>query len=63
MNAVTQNKVETQVVETSVIACDGGNGGLGHPRVFLNLGHERQAVCPYCSRQFVLAEGVKAGGH
>jgi uncharacterized Zn-finger protein len=55
--------VETQIVDTPVVACDGGNGPLGHPRVYLNIGHERQGTCPYCSRHFVLAEGVKAGGH
>ncbi len=55
---------EVQTVDTPVVACDGGNGALGHPRVFLTFGAERQLVCPYCSRTFVLAEGAKAGhGH
>ncbi|CAA7623430.1 zinc-finger domain-containing protein [Magnetospirillum sp. UT-4] len=56
-------QTETQVVDTPVIACDGGNGGLGHPRVYLNVGAEGSVVCPYCSRRFVLAEGAKVGGH
>ncbi|AVM75311.1 zinc-finger domain-containing protein [Magnetospirillum gryphiswaldense] len=53
---------ETIVVETNHVACDGGNAGLGHPRVYLNMGHDRQVVCPYCSRTYVLAEGAKVGG-
>lgn len=56
-------RIDPQVVTTVVVACDGGNGPLGHPRVYLTLGHDREATCPYCSRHFVLAEGVTAGGH
>jgi uncharacterized Zn-finger protein len=53
-----------EVVDTPVVACDGGDGGLGHPRVYLTFDGASQVVCPYCSRTFVLAEGVKAGhGH
>nr|XP_009238840.2 NADH dehydrogenase [ubiquinone] iron-sulfur protein 6, mitochondrial isoform X2 [Pongo abelii] len=26
-------------VETRVIACDGGGGALGHPKVYINLDH------------------------
>lgn len=29
-------------------ACDGGNAGLGHPRVFLTIGAEGTVECPYC---------------
>ncbi len=62
--AVATAKPDIQTVDTAVVACDGGNGGLGHPRVFLALGPERSVVCPYCSRTYVLAEGAKAGaGH
>ncbi|MBT3989803.1 MAG: zinc-finger domain-containing protein [Rhodospirillaceae bacterium] len=51
-------------VETSSVSCDGGSGAAGHPNVYLNIGKERQVVCPYCSRQFVLAEGASGGsGH
>jgi uncharacterized Zn-finger protein len=56
-------KFETQVVDTATVACDGGVGALGHPRVFLHFGDERGVVCPYCSRTYVLAEGAKAHGH
>ncbi|MBL6597360.1 MAG: zinc-finger domain-containing protein, partial [Alphaproteobacteria bacterium] len=34
------------------VACDGGNGPLGHPRVFLTIGAEDEVMCPYCSRLY-----------
>jgi uncharacterized Zn-finger protein len=48
-------------VETTQVACDGGGGALGHPRVYLNMGDARQVECPYCDRLFRLKPGVKAG--
>lgn len=54
---------ETVYVEERSVACD-GNGALGHPRVYLNMGDENEIVCPYCSRHFVLKEGAEAAaGH
>ncbi|MBT5047026.1 MAG: zinc-finger domain-containing protein [Rhodospirillaceae bacterium] len=54
---------ETIEVEDTTVACDGGGGALGHPRVFLTLKGGR-AECGYCDRLFVLKEGVKpASGH
>jgi uncharacterized Zn-finger protein len=49
---------ETIIVETRTIACNGGGGAAGHPRVFLNLGPTNRVECPYCSRVFVLAENA-----
>jgi uncharacterized Zn-finger protein len=37
------------------VVCDGGNGALGHPRVFLEMGEATEVTCPYCDRLFVLA--------
>src|SRR5690348_8434104 len=54
---------ETITVDTDRVACDGGGGALGHPKVYLNLGEERRVECPYCSRLYVLAEGAKSGAH
>ncbi len=51
---------ETVEVERREIACDGGGGALGHPRVYLNMGERREIDCPYCGRQFVLKEGAAA---
>lgn len=52
---------ETIVVETTRVMCDGGNGALGHPRVYLEMGDENMVECPYCDRRFVLKAG--AGAH
>lgn len=55
---------ETITIDREVFSCDGGDGPLGHPRVFLNMEGKGQIDCPYCGRHFVLAEGAKAGaGH
>lgn len=45
---------EIVFVETRKVACDGSEGALGHPRVYLNLGDENQVECPYCDRLFKL---------
>ena len=51
-------------VDRPTIDCDGGGGALGHPRVFLNMGHTRKIDCPYCGRQFVLpADAAAPAGH
>ena len=47
-------------VDTTTVACDGGDGPLGHPRVYLTLGKEGEIECPYCSRKYVLKEGAHA---
>lgn len=43
--------------DTKTVACDGGDGALGHPRVFLNMGEDGEAECPYCDRLFILIDG------
>lgn len=54
---------ETIEVADRTVACDGGDGPLGHPRVFLYI-EQRSVVCPYCSRLYVLAAGAGHGsGH
>ena len=34
-----------------------------HPRVFLDIAHSGQAVCPYCSTQYVLKGELPKGHH
>lgn len=52
---------ETIVVEAPAVACDGGGGALGHPRVFLRIKPEAGEIdCPYCGRRYVLKEGAEA---
>ncbi len=46
---------ETEIVETTRVACDGGEGALGHPRVWLSIAPEEGFVeCGYCDKRFVL---------
>lgn len=52
---------EIEEVKTSRIACDGGGGALGHPRVWLQIGSEGWVECGYCDKRFVLKDG--AGEH
>ena len=49
-----------EIVETdnSRVACDGGGGALGHPKVFLEMGDEGFIGCPYCDKRFVLKAGA-----
>jgi len=42
------------------VACDGGEGALGHPRVFLAIGAKGEVECPYCDRLFRLKAGGKS---
>lgn len=44
---------ETIPVEGRIVACNGGGGPLGHPRVYLNLMPSGRVECPYCSRLYV----------
>ena len=48
---------------SSTVACDGGGGPLGHPAVYLKFGREREIVCPYCSRRFVLEADPEKVSH
>ena len=54
-----------EVIEVDIkrVACDGGGGVLGHPKIYLEMGAASEVVCPYCSRRFVFKEStaVNAG--
>jgi len=63
--AHTPSYQPTEIIPTreAVVACDGGGGALGHPRVWLRF-VARRKLCPYCSRLFVLDADVPIeGGH
>ncbi|KAI8844260.1 zinc-finger domain-containing protein [Chytridium lagenaria] len=34
------------------VACDGGGGALGHPKVFINLDDGHPVACGYCGQRF-----------
>jgi uncharacterized Zn-finger protein len=55
------NHSEIIHVKTRAVACDGGAGPLGHPKVYLRI-PGKQIACPYCSRIFILdGEGADTG--
>ena len=54
--------VETILVDSRVVACDGGDGPRGHPRVGLRIEFQ-QTFCPYCARLFVLKPGTVDEDH
>jgi len=46
---------ETEVVTTWKVACDGGEGALGHPRVWLTIPKDTGFVeCGYCDKKYVI---------
>ena len=50
---------ETEIVTTHRVACDGGEGALGHPRVWLSIPPERGWVeCGYCDKKFIHADAA-----
>lgn len=45
---------EIRIVNDYRVACDGGEGALGHPRVWLQISSETGFVeCPYCDAKLV----------
>jgi uncharacterized Zn-finger protein len=55
--------IEIIHVDSRTVACDGGEGALGHPRVYLRIPGQ-EVMCPYCSRLYILNAGAHdAGGH
>ncbi|HKL64559.1 MAG TPA: zinc-finger domain-containing protein [Roseovarius sp.] len=45
---------ETRIVDDYRVACDGGEGALGHPRVWLQIRRETGYVeCPYCDAKLI----------
>ncbi len=63
MDGTIASPTEIIEVDDRTAACDGGEGALGHPRVFLYI-DENSVLCPYCSRLYVLSSGAShASGH
>ena len=57
LKPVSPDAPETLVVDAHTVACDGGGGALGHPRVWYEMGGEDRAECRYCDRVFILLGG------
>ncbi|NAZ37700.1 zinc-finger domain-containing protein [Rubellimicrobium sp. CFH 75288] len=52
---------EVKIVSAWRVSCDGGQGALGHPRVWLSIPHETGFVdCGYCDARFVHASAAPA---
>ncbi len=41
------------------LACDGGGGPPGYPKVYLRIGDEGEIVCPDCSCRHILTTGFE----
>lgn len=53
-----QDAPEIEIVTRARIACDGGEGALGHPRVWLQIpGATGYVECPYCDKKYILKGG------
>ncbi|MEL6125745.1 MAG: zinc-finger domain-containing protein [Pseudomonadota bacterium] len=53
-----QDAPEVEIVTQRRIACDGGEGALGHPRVWLQIGEADGFVeCGYCDKKYILKGG------
>lgn len=51
---MTLTTPETKVVTTWKVCCDGGEGALGHPRVWLEIPRDKLYVeCGYCDARFI----------
>jgi uncharacterized Zn-finger protein len=54
---------ETEVVSRWKVACDGGEGALGHPRVWLVIPEDQGWIdCPYCDKRYVHDSAAAALG-
>ena len=52
-----------EVIETDKdrVGCDGGEGALGHPLVYLTMDASDKVDCPYCGRRYVRRAVAKGG--
>jgi uncharacterized Zn-finger protein len=46
---------EVVVTSSLDVSCDGGNGPLGHPRIYMTLERGGEVTCKYCGRRYVSA--------
>lgn len=54
MNTVSP---ETLYVDQVQVVCDGSEGALGHPRIYLRIDERGYVDCGYCDRHFILTAG------
>lgn len=51
------------IVTQRRVACDGGGGALGHPKVWMDMGQDNTVECKYCDRVFALDPNAADDGH
>lgn len=50
-------KQEVTIVNERHVSCDGGQGELGHPKVYLEIKKGVEKIdCPYCGKTFEYKE-------
>ena len=50
-------------VDGDKVGCDGGEGALGHPLVYLTFNADGKIDCPYCGRRYIRRAGKGGAGH
>lgn len=45
-------EIPPKAVKGRYAACDGGDGPLGHPKVFINVDEPGNHACGYCGLRF-----------
>lgn len=60
ISAPADDAPEVEIVQSRKIACDGSEGALGHPRIWLTIPAQGFIDCGYCDKRYVLAEGADA---
>ena len=51
---IKDNHREIEYTNSKKLSCNGLDGPLGHPKVYLDMGDKNQIICPYCSKLFIL---------
>nr|CAG4648449.1 EOG090X0NBY [Moina brachiata]SVE93424.1 EOG090X0NBY [Moina brachiata] len=49
-------RVPPKETKARIVACDGGGGPLGHPKVYINLDKPGNHTCGYCGLRFTKPE-------
>ncbi|KAI9792344.1 MAG: hypothetical protein M1833_001115 [Piccolia ochrophora] len=48
------HKQPVRWTKNRVVACDGGGGPLGHPKIFINVDKPQINMCTYCGLPFIV---------
>ncbi len=49
---ITSREIKLIDADTEFVYCDGGGGGLGHPRIRLRFQDCKYVDCYYCGQRF-----------